>query len=94
VSEENVIRKLITALVLLLTGGAASAYMLLHLDREAQRLLDGQKYWYGDKKGENESDEFKKIKRNITVLYAVLLVVSIAATIFFSLKLAKKIGWL
>jgi hypothetical protein len=92
-SEANLIGRL-SIIILFLITGSASAYMLTHLEREAQRVLDGARYWYGEKKGWDEAHELRKIRRNITILYTVCLIISIVMCVLLSLKLAKVVGWL
>ena len=85
--DGNSTRRLLTGLAAALFGGGVATYMLMHLDREAERLLDRQKYWYPNKINGNAADELKKIRRRIKSFYMICLLLGVICAVFFIVRL-------
>lgn len=60
--------------------------MLRRLDREAQRLYQGDKLWYTNKKRETDEIEIQRIRRNIKILYVICLIGSITTVFYLVVK--------
>jgi hypothetical protein len=79
----------IAYLFIFLALAVGCGYELSRTEDEARRLRQSDKYWYRKKAKLDDANEIKKIKKQITWLYSIILIVCIFFTLWIVFDLLK-----